>query len=214
MWGFALPWWRNALEEHTRESLTRRGVFHLALCLEAAAATPVRLPAICAVWINHTPPDTLWCNFWCALTRADSWNARNRNKITVEKKKREMRRCHNYSHVSTCKAPELLFSPRHEDACLGVKRGKWSANWSNTRVLSLLNALWCMNTNFTLCERMTGRQNALSAHAISISMTYHMLCCLFSQNGGISSFILCVCVKEREIIIIIILNLHTDTVRG
>lgn len=88
----------------TRESLTLR-LSPLAPCLKHTA--PVKLPPICAVWINHTPAYAFCFNSLCSLTRADSWNTRNINKITVKKKKRGMR-----FRVSTCTAPELLFSPR------------------------------------------------------------------------------------------------------
>lgn len=91
---------------NTRESLTRR--------LSPRALPKTRrtceTPSYITVWINHTPPYALWCNFLCTLTRADSWNAWNRNKITVKEEEKEnavVRRLFARLHLQT--APSCCF---------------------------------------------------------------------------------------------------------
>lgn len=137
--------------------------------------------------------------------RADSWNAYNINNITVlkKKKRRTVRYCaarhSDYSHVSTCKAAVCS----ETDACLGVKRGKWSANWSNTRILSLLNALWCMNTNFTLCKRTTGRENAFQRTAFQFQwLITRFVGCFLKVEGFPTSSGEKLKEKDREIIFV------------
>lgn len=83
-------------------------------------------------------------------------------------------------HLHTARAAVLS----ETDTCLGVKRGKWSTDWSNTRILSLLNALWCMNTNFPLCERTMGWQNAFQHTSFQFQWLITRFVGCFHQSEG------------------------------